>query len=168
MGNRALFAQLRRSDVIFKGKTSPGILYRHGRWHLITIGYVVGPEMEVETGISAINFMSDYRARKRINSDLPYGEPVPFEEVSAIFRQEVDGKVLPTAEDYRPLLRDGWMTLAGGYTTDSLQSVVYQPEQEDRLVAAIAAMICEGEAGPFLHFARKFVSLSYGEVDSRK
>jgi hypothetical protein len=156
MQNREALARLRKSEVVLMSKNSPAILYRHGRWHLVTLGFVIGPHMESKKGISCVNFMSPYRARKNIKEWLPYCDLIAFDEVGKIFRQELECKVLPTAEDYRPLLKNGLVELAGGYTTDTLHRAIYDTSIEDAFIAAIDTMIQEGKMGPFLHFGRSF------------
>ncbi len=156
MGNRQTLAMLRKSDVVLMGKNSPAILFRHARWHLVSLGFVAGPRMGMHKGISAVNFMSPYRARKTIHEWLPYCAIVPFAEVSDIFRQEVECKILACAEDYRFLLKGGWVVVAGGFTTDTLHSLSPAAVSEDALVAAVDAMMRKGETGPFLHFERSY------------
>jgi len=65
------------------------------------------------------------------------------------FRQELEAKALPTADDYRPLLQKGLVRPVGGYTTDILAEIELE---EDRLIELIARWMKRGDAGPFLHF----------------
>lgn len=75
----------------------------------------------------------------------------PFDELFPGFREELAAKVLPAAEDYRPLLRSGLVELAGGFTTDSLATA---QGAEDALVAVIGRWMDDGGQGPFLNFGR--------------
>lgn len=155
---RPALARLRKTDTAFAGKTKdqPVIVYRHGRWHMITVGFVVDLQWRTKPGISAVNFMSAYRARKTISEWWPYSQLIPFEEVCPTFREELASKVLPQAEDYRSLLERGLVEIAGGHTTDTLQAARYDARIGDRLIAIIDAMMKEGQAGPFLHFGRSY------------
>lgn len=121
---------------------------------MITIGLVVDSQWKTKPGIVGVHFMSPYRARKTISEWWPYSQLVPFEEVSQTFRKELAAKVLPQAEDYRPLLERE--LVAAGYTTDTLQAAKYDARIGDRLIAIIDVMMKEGQAGPFLHFGRSY------------
>lgn len=155
---RSILAQLRKTDTALAGKVKnqPVIVYRHRHWHMVGVGVVVDEQMVAVEGISTVSFMSPYRARRTIAEWWPYSRLVPFEEVCIGFSDELAAKVLPQAEDYRPLLRQGLVTVAGGFTTDTLRSATYNPAIEDRLVAAVEQMMAAGERGPFLHFNRAF------------
>jgi hypothetical protein len=151
---REVLRQLRKTDtaLVGKHKNQPVIVFRHGRWHMLTIGFVVNARMKTRRGISCVHFMSPYRARKTIAEWLPYSKLVPFEEVCPAFRAELAAKVLPTGEEYRPLVSSGRVVMAGGYTTDTLQGVEGNADNQDQLVASIERMVQTGEMGPFLHF----------------
>jgi hypothetical protein len=158
LSNRQILARLRKTDVVLAGKakSQPIIVYRHGRWHMLIVSFVTTPDMRTMQGIATVNFMSPYRGGKTILEWLPYSKITPFEEVSPAFRQELAAKVLPTAEDYRPCLQKGLVTVAGGFTTDTLISLNHHKIEADKLVATIDAMMKEGGTGPFLHFERSY------------
>lgn len=152
---RLTWAALKRGDRVWGGKRdNPLILYRHGRWHLILLGSVLTPQFKAVSGLSTVNFMSPARARQSVADWLPYYRLLTFDEVAPYFEREVGAKILPTAADYRPLLRQGWVKVVGGFTTDTLEALPYEPAQEERLVAQIQAMMKRGAAGPFLSFER--------------
>ena len=152
---RETLARLRKTETALTGKArnQPVIVYRHRRWHMLKIGFVIDAEMEARQGISTVHFLSRYRARKTIKEWLPYSELTPFEAVCPAFQDELMTKVLPEAEDYRPLLQNGQVVLAGGYTTDTLQAL---DNDLDQRVASIAEWMQTGPMGPFLHFERSY------------
>ena len=152
--DRKIFYQLRKTDVALTGqnKTQPVVVFRNNRWHLVTVGFVSGAGTESKQGIVNVHFMSPYRARKTIREWFPYSEITPFEQISPSFREELSAKVLTNAEDYRPLLKKGLMTLAGGYTSDTLSKVMDIDGSEDSLITAIGQWMEKGKMGPFLHF----------------
>lgn len=151
---RQVFSRLRRGDTVLAGKVKnqPLILFCHGRWHMITVGFLCTLNMKLKKGISCVHFMSDYRGRKTVKEWLPYSKLLLFKEVYPAFQEEIAAKVLPDGESYRSWLEKGRMTLAGGYTTDTLQSTGAAQNDIDQLIAAINQMMNEGQMGPFLHF----------------
>ncbi|RPI22129.1 MAG: hypothetical protein EHM70_24210 [Chloroflexota bacterium] len=155
---RQILAKLRKTDTALTGKvkTQPVLVYRHGRWHMVTVTVIIDAAMEAVQGIRTVHFMSPYRARKTVAEWLPYSELTPFEEVCPSFQEEVAAKILPDANAYRNLLKNHLVSVAGGYTTDTLSVMGDPARDEDRLVARIEAMMVEGEMGPFLNFERSF------------
>lgn len=132
---------------------SPLVLYRHGRWHLVTTGFLYDEALNRSDGISGVNFMSPARARQVVDEWYPRSaRPVPFERVAPDFAREVEAKILPAAEDYRPLLRAGWVQVIAGHTSDTLHGIAHTPECESALIDLIAEMMQRGEAGPYLDF----------------
>ncbi|MEA3309302.1 MAG: hypothetical protein U9Q70_07310 [Chloroflexota bacterium] len=83
-----------------------------------------------------------------------------FDQISPQFHQELCYKVLPTATEYLPLLRQGLVEVVGGYTTATLRSVSYTVERENALIAAIQTMMETGKLGPFLHFTHSWEVLA--------
>lgn len=129
------------------------ILFRHGRWHYLTLGRQGG-----EADIQTLNFMSPARAEPMITDWLARGvRPTPFARVSAIWAAEVAAKILPTAEAYRPLLLAGRVRLVRGHTTDTLWVVggesddVTSPDAT-AVLPYLAQMMATGQAGPYLRF----------------
>jgi hypothetical protein len=152
--NRQIFARLRKTDTALTGQvnTQPVIVFRHRRWCLLTVSELVDADWEMRDGIFTVNFMSEARARKTIHDWIPYSRLTPLDEVCPGFRAELEAKVLPTAEAYRDLLENGWVTPAGGWTTDTLHAV--GTASVDAALARIAAWMEAGEMGPFLSFER--------------
>ncbi len=134
---------LQTGGTAFAGqREEPVIVYRHGRWHFLTLEYRLN-------SIRTVNFMSARRARETIENWSNSMEVKPLEQVFPTFENELSCKVLPQAEDYRPLLRQGLVEVVGGLTTDTLSAL---SAPEDVLVAAIANLMKYGAAGPFLVF----------------
>ena len=158
LSQRQILYQLRKTDTVLAGKvkTQPLIVYRYGRWHMIGIGFVVDSRMHTRRGIGTVHFMSPYRARKTIAEWLPFSKLTPFEKVCPAFREEFAGKVLSTADDYRPLLQKGRVVLVGGMTTDTLRRIGNDATDVDQLVTFIDRLMQEGPMGPFLHFERTY------------
>lgn len=154
-GFRPTWTALKRGERVWGSKQdSPLLLYRHRRWHFITLGPVLTPEFKTVPGIRTVNFMSTARARQSVADWLPYYQLLALSEVAPNFEQEVRHKILPMAADYRPWLHQGWVKIVGGFTTDTLEALPYKPVQEEQLVAQIQAMMKRGAAGPFLSFER--------------
>jgi hypothetical protein len=154
-GRQAL-AQLRKTDVALAGKSKeqPVIVFRHGRWHMLSIGWVADAALRLRPGIVSVHFMSRRRAAEMVAEWLPYSELRVFEAVCPAFAEELAAKVRPSAEAYRPLVRGGWVVLAGGHTTDTLAGQAAGAELEDGLIASIERWMQAGQPGPFLHFRR--------------
>ena len=140
---------IKGGEVALTGKEQPVIACRHGHWLFITLGYVFDARGKMRRGIVGLNFMSSRRAKETIAAWLPYSTLKPLDEVLPSFRQELETKALPTAEDYRPLLQKGLVRPIGGYTTETLTEIELE---EDNAVALIARWMKKGDAGPFLHF----------------
>jgi len=136
-------AQLETLEVALVAGERLVIVYRHARWHLLTLD---------EHGIRSLHFLSLPRAEMLITDWLPHGVLLPFEQVSPIFREELACKVLPTAEAYRPLLLNGWARMAVGYTTDTLRTLPVAEELVAAQVACIEEWMKQGPGGPFLSF----------------
>lgn len=151
---RQAMRQLRTMQFALTGKqvNQPLIVFRHGRWHMMIVETFPDADLNEMDMIRTINFMSLYRARKRIKEWLPYSNVTPLEEVSPMLSEELEAKVLPSAEAYRTLLHNAWMTIAGGHTTDTLREVSSRSHDEEALIACIRNMMETGESGPFLHF----------------
>jgi hypothetical protein len=146
-----ILARLMDADVGLAGADQPVIACRHGRCHLLTLGYVAGAKGRLTRGIAAVHFLSPARADELIAAWLPHSRLQPFARILPAFREEFACKALPSAEDYRPWLRCGRMTVVGGRTTDTLRVSPVDAGQ-DRLVDAIAWMMREGPVGPYRHF----------------
>jgi hypothetical protein len=142
--------------LVGKKKNQPVILYRHKRWHLITLGFLVDEKMHSKRGISNINFMSSTRARKYVIEESNYCKLVSVAEVLPHFEEELAAKVLPTAENYRPLMQNEWVVLAGGFTTDTLHENSINNNDIELLTAHLAEIMKAGPMGPFLHFEKFF------------
>ncbi len=132
------------------------VLFRHGRWHYLTLGDQVG-----RMGIQTLNFLSPARAESLIADWLANGaQPVAYAHVSPIWSAEMTEKVLPTAAAYRPLLLVGRATLVRGSTTDTLWVMVGSPggspddvaEDETAVLSFLAQMMARGQAGLYLRF----------------
>jgi hypothetical protein len=155
---RQTLAQLRQTDVALAGKNQeqPVIVFRHGRWHMLSIGWVADAALRLKRGIVSVHFMSRRRAAETVAEWLPYSELRVFAAVCPAFAEELAAKVLPLAEAYRPLVRGGWVALAGGQTTDTLASQAAGGGLEDELIASIERWMQAGQPGPFLHFRRTY------------
>jgi hypothetical protein len=126
-----------------------GILFRHARWHYVTLGNLDGGLV-----IDALNFMSPARAESLLTNWLAKGErPAADAHVSPIWAAEVAEKILPTATDYRSLLLTGRVRLVRGSTTDTLWVADNLPDDEDRILSYLAQMMERGQAGPYLRFS---------------
>jgi hypothetical protein len=145
--------------LVGKKKNQPVIIYRHKRWHLIMLGFLVDEKMHSKRGISNINFISSARARKYLIEELSYCKLVSITEVLPHFEEELAAKVLPTAEDYRLLLQNEWVQLAGGFTSDTLHENSIKNNDIETLVAHLAEIMQKGPMGPFLHFEKYFTAL---------
>jgi hypothetical protein len=143
-----LFDQLSQFErVLLRGNR--GILFRHARWHYLTLGNLDGG-----LGIDALNFMSAARAESLLTNWLAKGEqPTAYAHVSPIWAAEVAEKVLPTAADYRSLLLTGRVRLVRGSTTDTLWVADNLPDDEERILSYLAQMMESGQAGPYLRFS---------------
>jgi len=157
----AALKRLGSGDVALAGKAGnqPVIVFRCGRWHMVTLGWLCDAKFRARQGIVNVNFMSTRRARSTVAEWLPYSELRPLEEVCPSFSEELAAKVLPAAADYRPLLENGGVVLAGGHTSDTLHSVGADAANCDLLIAVIADWMKMGQAGPFLHFERTYDAL---------
>lgn len=145
--------------LVGKKKNQPVLVYLYKRWHLISIGFLCDEKMHSKRGISNINFMSSSRARKYITEELTYCKLVTYAEVLPCFEEELSGKVLPTAEDYLPLLQQEYVLLAGGFTTDTLHENSIKDDDIRLLVDHISALMKTGQMGPFLHFEKYFSAI---------
>ncbi|MFZ1755277.1 MAG: hypothetical protein WAU10_16130 [Caldilineaceae bacterium] len=148
-------SQLRRhleqSETVLR-RGNRAVLFRHGRWHYLTLGNQVGG-----MGIQALNFLSPDRAESLIVDWLAGGaQPVAYAHVSPIWSAEVTEKVLPTAAAYRPLLLVGRASLVRGSTTDTLWVMGGAPgsvlADETAVLSYLAQMMANGQAGPYLRF----------------
>lgn len=155
--------KLKREGLAFAGKTrnQPALVYRFNRWHLITLGFLVDEKMRSKRGISNINFMSSSRARKYITEELNFCKLIPPAEVLPHFEDEMAAKILPTAEDYRPLIQNEFVQLTGGFTTDTLLENSVKNIDIELLVPHLAELMQEGPMGPFLHFERYFTAFHH-------
>lgn len=137
---------LRTTDsVLISGDFA--ILYRHRRWHLLTLTYYGSAQ-----GLHTINFMTDQRGHDLAAAWLATGEVAAFGDVSDLFADEVRYKVLPAPEDYLPLLQNRLVDIGGGYTNDAPWSASYQPSKKSAFIEVIAKMMQSGEAGLYLRF----------------
>ncbi len=152
--------QLKHESVALTGKkkNQPVIVYRHKHWHLISLGFLVNEKMHSKRGISNINFMSSSRARKYITEELNFCKIVPFTQVLPHFEDELAAKVLPSAEDYRSLLQQEWVVIAGGFTTDTLQESSIKKNNNENLISQLNEIIKKGPMGLFLHFEKYFTA----------
>ena len=132
------------------------MVYRHCRWHWITLGQVVNSRNNLQQGIVGIHFMSHERAIKTIAEWWSYGALVSYKNVSKSFRRELEAKILVHAEDYRPLLAGGLIRIVGGYTTDTLKSIEYNSKIADQIIAVIEIMMKGLSVGSFLDFRRAY------------
>jgi hypothetical protein len=156
---QAVLTRLRAPGSVLWAPGFPGLIYCHGRWHLVTLDTFASEDRA--RGIVALNFMSRARAEGAVREWAPHLDIRPFGHVSPILADEVTGKILSAAEDYWPLLDRGLVRLAGGHTTDTLAIVSGVAAGQDQSVAAIRRMMCHGAAGPFLAFGsscRRFVT----------
>lgn len=66
--DRSEFTRLRKTDTALAGKNAnqPLVLFRHGRWYMVTLGFVIDAAFEARQGIAGVHFMSAHRARKTI------------------------------------------------------------------------------------------------------
>jgi len=144
--------QLKKGDTALYGKSQPLIIWRFGRFHLVTTSYVVDLKGRATKGVVAVNFMSATRAKNTIGEWLPYSELKPLQQLTRAMNAELDAKLLPTAQDYLPLLRTDCMQVVGGSTTDTLHGIPHNSRTEDVLMAAIDGMMKSGAVGPFLSF----------------
>ena len=150
-GYGQLRCQLEQSEtVLLRGNRAT--LFRHGRWHYLTLGDQVGG-----MGIQALNFLSPARAESLIMDWLADGaQPVAYAHVSPIWSAEVAEKVLSAAAAYRPLLLVGRATLVRGSTTDTLWGMDGAPDgvagDETAVLSFLAQMMASGQAGPYLRF----------------
>ena len=147
--------QLEQSETALR-HGNRAVLFRHGRWHYLTLGDQVGG-----MGIQALNFLSPARAESLIAAWLTDGvQPVAYAHISPIWPAEVAEKVLPTAAAYRPLLLAGRVSLVRGSTTDTLWVMGGTPDgapgsvagDETAVLSYLAQMMASGQAGPYLRF----------------
>jgi len=105
-GYGQLRCQLEQSETaLLRGNRAT--LFRHGRWHYLTLGDQVGGK-----GIQALHFLSSARAESlKVDWLVDGAQPVAYAHVSPIWSAEVAEKVLPTTAAYRPLLLTGRATL---------------------------------------------------------
>jgi hypothetical protein len=160
--DRRIFLQLRKTEValVGKNKNQPLILFRHNHWLMLQIGFVINARMKAKRGISNVHFMSDQRARTTLKEWYPISEIKPFEAVCPFFREELAAKVLTSPEEYRRLIEQGWVQLAGGFTSDTLFTITQKNGNVDLLIERIRGMMEKGEMGPFLHFDRTYDTFS--------
>ena len=124
------------------------VVYGFDRWHLLTIS-LLGDNTK---GIHTLHFMSPREAEGFLDGQ-PAGKKVErFEEVAADFAAEVMVKILQTPEDYVWLAEAGLMDRGGGYTTDTLGHVPFEPALRTEWLQDIADMMREGTPGPYLRF----------------
>jgi len=142
--------------LVGKKKNQPVLVYLHKHWHLLSIGSVVDDKFHPKRGISNINLMSSARARKYITQELNYCKLVPLALVFPHFEDELAAKVLPSAEDYRSLFQRELVTIAGGFTTDTLQEASLIKNDIDTLIGHLEVIMKNGPQGPFLHFERYY------------
>lgn len=156
--------QLRTTDMALADRRleQPVIVFRHGRWHMLSIGWVSDPAMRLRRGIRSVHFMARRRAEQTIAAWLPFSEVRPFETICPAFAEELAAKVLPTAEAYRPLVKQGWVVLVGGHTADALMARGAADEPAEALIASIGEWMRRGPVGPFLHFTRSYQVLRGG------
>lgn len=154
--NISALRQLNNGDTALYGKDQPLIVARYGRFHMVSNGYVVNLKGRITKGIVAVNFLSAARAENTISSWLPTSELKPLDKLTRTQNAELDAKLLPTAQDYLPLLRMEYVQVVAGSTTDTLQSMPYDRHAEEHLVAAIARMMKTGAMGPFLSFKHSY------------
>lgn len=148
------FERLSSEELVLRAET-PLLMVRHDRWLFVTLGLFYDGLVECR-GIRALNFMSKQRAHKTTADWLPFCRLEPYEAVSDIFSQEVNGKILPEAADYRAWLESGGLKLVGGFTTDTLQVIEDDgPDKWTKQIARIQTMMDRGTAGPFLFFRRR-------------
>ncbi len=129
---------------------SPVVLYRHKRWHMIGIGNRIDFEMKIKRAILSVHFMSKARGEKMVEEWMPYRYVKPYSEVMPEFYKEVESKVLPTADHYRPLIRAGLVCLIAGYTTDTLHRM--EMESVDRMISCLSIIMDKCPIGPYLRF----------------
>jgi hypothetical protein len=134
------------------GKQQPVILWKNNHWHLLSVGFVVDEENAPCKGIVAVHFMNAGRARKTIAEWLPYCPFVAYSKVTEDFEYEVQVKVLPNAEEYRPLLLEKQAVIVAGYTSDTLREVKDPRGNIDNMVTILGKIMEAGRMGPFLRF----------------
>lgn len=117
------------------------VLMTHGCWHYLTLSPGQG-------GIVAVNFISAEMAMSAVKSMLPEAMLIRFVDISPIFLTELDEKVLPDAEAYRPLLENGRCRLIIGHTTDTLREM---EADIDTLIETIQQRM-NGKRGAYLSF----------------
>jgi hypothetical protein len=161
-------AALQQTGVTLTGDGLPLIVYCHARWHLVCTGYVAGPKMGSSIGITTVNFISGARAASTVAEWLPHSHIIPFNKITRDFGEELWYKVLPAADDYRPLIRNGWVDVVGGYATENTKPALNDKTSEDNLVATILRMIQTAESGPFLHFNRSYRVIQLGIAKAEK
>lgn len=150
---REAFDRLKKEELVLEGrvKPSPCILCRHGRWHMVTIDRVRTRRGALKKGIAAVRFLTRREAQETVARWLAASELRPPDAILPFFRQELDAKVAPAAEAYRPLLESGAVELVVGHTTDTLCAL--GSGDVDALLALIGRMMRGGASG-YLRFTR--------------
>ncbi len=132
------------------------VLARHGRWHLVLLGWVIAPDGTLVQGIDSINFLSAERVNAWLHAQAPFMALLPPAAVLPSFTDEVACKILPTASAYRPLFANGTATIGAGATTDTLRTIAASADVQ---VAMLQTMMTSGEAGPFVAFPRAWTAM---------
>lgn len=123
------------------------VLFAHGHWLFVTLqrsGWKDEPWW-----IGSLNFMREERVAQTVEGILPNGRLRPYTDISPLLTAEIAAKVLPTAEEYRPWLASGQMTLVSGFTTDTLQVI---EAELDTKIERLTRMMARGGAGPYVNF----------------
>ncbi len=123
------------------------VLQRHQRWHLMTLTYF-GSVL----GLHTVHFMSEARGHATVQEWITLGRMLPMGEVSEILPDEVEAKVLLSAEEYLPWIQNGQMDLGGGPTTDAQSFATFEPDNPSKAFAVIRKMMNKGPEGAYLRF----------------
>jgi hypothetical protein len=87
-----------------------------------------------------------------------------MQEVSKILPDEVEAKVLLSAEEYLPWIQNGQMDLGGGPRTEAQSFATFDPDDPSRAFAVIRKMMNKGTEGSYLRFKDTHLVLSSGET----
>jgi hypothetical protein len=135
------------------------VLQRHQRWHMMTLTYY-GSALGVQT----VHFMSEARGHETIREWIMLGRMLPMGEVSEILPDEVEAKVLVSAEEYLPWIMNRQMDLGGGPTTDAQSFSAFDPEDPSKAIAIIEKLMGKGTQGAYLRFNDTYRVLAGGDA----
>lgn len=94
------------------------VLFAHQRWHLMTTQHM--GKKGTPDSIQTVHFMDETGARRYFKNYTQAPTIQSMNEMFLGFSEEVAKKVLPTAQDYLPLLEAGLIQASTGYTSDTI------------------------------------------------